>query len=239
MLLHPFRPLVTSVLLLVTSLASHAQPAPPAGLVVELHEIQAEWATLRYETPAGDARLEGLHKLAARSAALSRRYPERAEPLIWEGIVLSTAAGESGGLGALGLARKARDRLEAALAIDEGALSGSAHTSLGALYHKVPGFPLGFGSDRKARAHFEAALAYDPEGIDANYFYAEYLADKGELGEAAGRLEAALRAPSRPGRDTADRGRRAESSALLAEVRRKLGGDARASAVDRESRTGR
>ena len=40
-----------------------------------------------------------------------QEYPGRAEPLIWHGIILSSLAGAKGGLGALGLAKEARDQL--------------------------------------------------------------------------------------------------------------------------------
>ncbi len=54
--------------------------------------------------------------------------------------MLSTYAGAKGGLGALSLAKKSRAVLESALMIDDQALQGSAYTSLGALYAKVPDF---------------------------------------------------------------------------------------------------
>ena len=58
------------------------------------------------------------------------------------------------------------------------ALDGSAYTSLGTLYYKVPGFPIGFGDHKKARQLLEAALKVNPDGIDSNYFYGEYLFDE-------------------------------------------------------------
>ncbi len=190
----------------------------------ELHSIQQAWAVASYETPAGDARTAALEALGERAAALVEANPGRAEALVWQGIVLSSHAGAKGGLGALGLARKARDSLEAAIAIDPSVLDGSAYTSLGTLYHKVPGFPLGFGNDVKARDLFSSALAINPSGIDANFFFGEYLLDKGEYEEAARHFERALAAKPRPGRELADRGRRQEASAMLAKARSKSSG---------------
>ena len=51
--------------------------------------------------------------------------------------------------------------------------------SLGTLYHRVPGFSVGFGSDRKAKEYLEKAVAINPDGIDRNYFYGEFLYDEG------------------------------------------------------------
>ena len=62
----------------------------------------------------------------------------------------------------------------------------------------------------------------DPDGIDANYFYADFLRDQGDYAAAAAALEKALAAPPRPGREVADRGRREEAQALLTQVRRQL-----------------
>ena len=72
--------------------------------------------------------------------------------------MLSTWAGAKGGLGALSLAKRARQPLEAALKLDPAALDGSAYTSLGTLYSKVPGFPAGFGDDDKAEQLLKSAL---------------------------------------------------------------------------------
>ena len=130
----------------------------------------------------------------------------------------SSFAGAKGGLGALGLAKKARASLEAALEIDPDALEGSAYTSLGTLYHKVPGFPLGFGSDKKARRFLLQALEIDPNGIDPNYFYGEFLLDEKQFAEARKYLERALAASPRPGRPIADQGRRREIQVLLQKI---------------------
>ena len=136
--------------------------------------------------------------------------------------MLSTWAGAKGGLGALGLAKDSRARLEAALKIDESALNGSAHTSIGTLYHKVPGFPVGFGSDKKAKEHLQRGLNINPDGIDPNFFYGEFLFDEGEYQQALNHLQKALNAPPRPGRELADEGRRQEVRELIAKTKEAL-----------------
>ena len=209
----------TAVLAFATAQAAVGDPTFDAQLL----SLQQEWARVNYDVPAGDARSQAFAALEQRAEAFVKQYPGRAEALIWEGIVESSYAGAKGGLGALGLAKEARGNLEAALKIDPKALDGSAYTSLGTLYAKVPGFPVGFGDDDKARELLHKALELNPNGIDPNYFYGEFLYEEGEYAEALTYLDKAARAPARPGRERADQGRRTEIAALAAKVRAKMG----------------
>jgi len=213
--------LFSSVALLATLTAGAAAPDP--AFDAELLSIQQAWAKVNYETPAGDARKEAFDTLEKRAEAFTKQHPGRAEALIWEGIIESSYAGAKGGLGALGLAKEARANLEAALKIDPTALNGSAYTSLGTLYYRVPGFPIGFGDHDKARKLLQEALKINPDGIDPNYFYADFLVKQGEYAAALPYLEKAARAPARPGREVADKGRHAEIDALMATAKTKAG----------------
>jgi len=184
-------------------------------------DLQHRWAVANYQTPEG-AKEDAFAALAERAHAVTAAFSGRAEPLVWEGIILSTYAGVKGGLGALGLAGDAKDRFEAAAAIDPNALNGSIYTSLGILYHEVPGWPLSFGDDDKARAYLKRSLSINPTGIDPNYFYGKFLLDQDEYAAAVKALDKAAKAPDRPGRPLADRGRRAEVQAKLEEARKHL-----------------
>ena len=206
-------------LLLIFALAAGASPALPATDVTEgVVELQHEWEVIRYQTPE-QARERHFEALAAKARTLVEAHSGRAEPLVWEGIILSSWAGEKGGLGALGLVKQARARYEEAIAIKPEALEGSAYNSLGVLYYKVPGWPLGFGDKDKARELLQKALSINPQGIDPNFFYAEYLIEAGQAAQAEVYIEQALKAPPRPGRQVSDAGRRAEARALLEKVR--------------------
>lgn len=207
-----------NVLMMLLALLASAAHAQEGGLNAELAAIQSEWATVNYSTPRGDAQLHAFDALARRAEAFVSANPGRAEPLIWQGIVLSTYAGAKGGLGALKLAKQSRVALESALKIDPQALDGSAYTSLGTLYYKVPAWPLGFGDKDKARSYLERAIAINPDGIDANFFYGEFLIEQHQSAQALDHLRKALQAPSRPGRDLADAGRRKEIEAAIARV---------------------
>jgi tetratricopeptide (TPR) repeat protein len=181
-------------------------------------ELQRDWEQIRYQAPAAE-REKRFEALAAKARKVSEATPGRAEPLVWEGIIVSSWAGEKGGLGALGLVKQAKALYEQAIQIDGNALDGSAYNSLGVLYYKVPGWPVGFGDKTKARELLAKALTINPKGIDANYFYGEYLLETKQPDEAMAYLERALQAPARPGRTLADAGRRDEAKALLDKAR--------------------
>lgn len=187
----------------------------------QVSAVRDRWAEVNYSTPKAQ-REAAFDALAKQAAAARAAQPKDANALIWEGIVLSSFAGERGGLGALGLAKQARADYEQAIKLDPNALDGSAYTSLGVLYYSVPGWPVGFGDDKKARELLRKGLQINPNGIDPNYFYGDFLQDQGDWKGAAAALEKALAAPARPGRELADQGRRKEAAALLAKVRNKL-----------------
>lgn len=211
----PLPGLTTAALLLTFGLMAGSASADVASL-------QTAWAEAMYQL-GEDARRDAMADLAERARSEADAHPEDPGILIWNGIILSSYAGEKGGLGALGLVKEARRSLEQALKIDPGALQGSAHTSLGSLYYKVPGWPLGFGSDKEARKHLNAALSLNPTGIDPNYFMGEFLFEQDEYDAARRHLETALAAPNRPGRELADQGRRQEIRALLARIEQERG----------------
>jgi hypothetical protein len=179
--------------------------------------LQRRWAEIKYATPE-QAQAAAFEALSREADAAVAAHPQDPRVLTWRGIVLSTWAGAKGGLGALSLCKRAKADFEAALALDEHALDGSAHTSLGSLYYQVPGWPVGFGNDDKAREHLQAGLRFNPDGIDSNYFWADFLHDEGDDAGARLALQKALAAPPRAGRERADEGRRAEIRALQAQL---------------------
>lgn len=203
--------LILAGFLSVTSLAWAATPEE------SIAPIQEQWAEIKYKQPEKQ-QADSYAKLAEQARKIVESHPGAAEPLIWEGIVLSSQAGAKGGLGALSIAKKAKQRLEESLKLNDKALNGSAYTSLATLYAKVPGWPIGFGSKERAEDYFKKSLALNPNGIDPNFFYGEYLLDAENYAEARVHLDKALKAPARPGRELADSGRRQEIQALIVKL---------------------
>lgn len=205
------------LLAFAAALPCAAQATPVDDAVADL---QRDWEVIRYQTAASE-REKRFEALTAKSHKVSEIFSGHSEPLIWEGIIVSSYAGEKGGLGALGLVKQAKALYEQAIQIDGNALEGSAYNSLGVLYYKVPGWPVGFGDKAKANELLQKALAINPKGIDPNFFYGEYLVETKQPEKAAPYLERALQAPSRPGRQIADTGRREEARVLLEKIRAK------------------
>ena len=186
-----------------------------------LNSIQQSWAHIQYEVPEAQ-RTAAFEKLAAQASAFTQERQSVAEAWIWSGIVKSSWAGAQGGLGALSKVKAAKADLEKALSLDSKALQGSAYTSLGALYDRVPGWPIGFGDADKAEQLLKQALQLNPTGIDSLYFWGDHLYRQKRYAEARTALQKALQAEPRPGRETADAGRRKEIAALLMDVNKKL-----------------
>ncbi|UNK49810.1 hypothetical protein MNR01_01880 [Lysobacter sp. S4-A87] len=185
--------------------------------------VQKRWDEVMFAMPKPQREHE-LELLASQAGTARTANPRDPNALIWEGIVLSSWAGEKGGVGALSLVKRARADFEQAIALDATAMEGSAYTSLGSLYYQVPGWPLAFGNDDKARELLLKGLKINPRGIDANYFYGDFLRDQKDWKGAEAALTKAVGAPQRPGRELADQGRRKEAQALLGTVRQQLAG---------------
>ncbi len=187
----------------------------------QLLALQHQWAKVNYTLTKND-QSEAFEQLIVQAKKLVEQNKKRAEPLVWLGIIQSSYAGAKGAFGALSLAKEAKKSLERSLEIDPSVLNGSAYTSLGTLFHKVPGWPIGFGDDDDAKVMLEKAITLNPMGIDPNYFYGEFLYDERHYVQAKEHLLLALHAPTREERPLADESRRAEIQQLMAKVDKKL-----------------
>ncbi|MYM64918.1 hypothetical protein [Pseudomaricurvus sp. HS19] len=183
--------------------------------------LQQQWEKARYQME-GDAQLQAYEQLMAQAEKDKAAYPDSADVFAWSGIIKATYAGAKGGLGALKYAKSSKSDLETALGLNEAVMDGGAHNTLGTLYYKVPGWPVGFGDSDKAKEQLQRSLALNPKGIDSNYFYGEFLRDQGDYQGAWQYYEKALAAPPRPARPLADSGRRGEVEDAMEAIRTEL-----------------
>jgi tetratricopeptide (TPR) repeat protein len=200
---------------------SNERPAASDESTAAMQRLQTHWAKANYQKDE-KAKALAFEELLRQVEFANQQFPQHAEILIWSGIIKSTYAGVKGGMGALKFAKAAKADLEQSLALDPTALQGSAYTSLGTLYYKVPGWPIGFGDEKKAEVMLKKALSLNPNGIDPNYFYGDFLVHQHQQHQASQYFHRALSAAPRPGRELADEGRRAEIHQALFQLNEKL-----------------
>lgn len=184
-----------------------------SDLDVKIKEIQDVWTSAKYLKTTKADKLAEFENCVNIAKNAQNSFPQNVEPLIWQGICTASQC-ELLKISALGKAKEAKAIFEKAASINANALNGSSYTNLGVLYHRVPGWPIGFGDEKLAEENFKKALEISPENIDANYFYALFLISEDRKTEAKKHLEIAAKAPSR-NRPIADAKRKEEIANAL------------------------
>jgi len=212
--------LYPALLLMMPVSAVHADEVMNA-----VSDLQHQWAEANYKTPEGQKE-DAFKALVDKAVALTAKYPNRAEPKIWEAIIRAGYAGAMGGMSSMFNAmpqmKHGRDLLLAAEKIDPNAMHGSVYTTLGSFYYMTPGGFIGFGDDDKALEYLNKAVAVAPDDMDANYFMGDYWLDQKEYKKALPWLEKVVNLPDVPERPVYSAGRKAEATAKLARVKKKL-----------------
>lgn len=189
-----------------------------APLDQELDQLRQDWAVAKYQTPRKQQD-KAFAELIQRADQLTKQNPKNAEAHLWAGTINATYTGIKGGLGALKYAKAARKHLDISLKIDPRAERGLANGVLGALYARLPGWPVAFGDDKKAEQLFKRAVQIDPRGRDSNYYFGDYLAEKGNKKAAKYHLDLARKANVRKGYEVADKGRMREINEAYAKIK--------------------
>lgn len=184
-----------------------AESAMPAELESRLEALYRQWSQVYYLQP-DDKREAGMQPVIAGAKALREQHPGRPEPLIMEAVARSGWAEKAGRLTALEQAKLARALLEEAIGINAQALEGAAWVTLGALYYRVPGWPVGFGDDDKAQEYLQKAISMNPDNLDGYFFLGEFLQQEGEETRAREVWQRGLQTPRRERFPVADEGRR-------------------------------
>jgi tetratricopeptide (TPR) repeat protein len=198
-------------------LSSHAADA----LSPEVRRLQTKWEAIKFGVPEGDEQTKQMNALGEEADTLAAHSPGIPEALIWDGIITSERASMASTFSALGLATRARDILEQAYKMDPARMDAGATTSLGVLYYRVPGFPIGFGDKAKARQLLEQAVRLAPNGLDAWYFYGDFLYAQSEYPKAIEAFQHALKISQHPDRPLWDKNRRLMIEELLGKIQEK------------------
>lgn len=208
-------------MLLLGALTVNAQAEENPSLKSELLRLAHDWEHVKLQVIDRGDQESQMADLAQRAEKIAEQYENNSDPIVWVGIITSeqaSLANENGSpLKALELAKRARDILEVIEGADPATMDAGAPTTLGLLYDQVPRFPIGFGDKAKARYYLQEAVRYAPDGLDANYFYGDFLYRQGELAEAIKVLEHALTAPVLSNRPIWDKSRRAEIRKILSQ----------------------
>lgn len=176
--------------------------------------LKQSWADAKY-VQTGNAQKEAFEQLAEKAAAMQQSFPEDPAVRLWRGTILSSYAAAIGGRQALGILSEARDLLEASIAQAPDTEQGLAYGVLGALYYRVPAWPLSFRDTAKAKKYLEKGVALYPNNPDLQYYYGDFLRATHAYDAAQLHLEAALEMkPSA--------GRRGEIQSALAEVEKQI-----------------
>ena len=206
--------------LLAFSLCAPSSRAADA-LPPEVRHVQTKWEAIKFNVPEGDEQTKQMNALGEEADAIAQHLSSVPEALIWDGIITSERASMASTFSALGLATRARDILEQAYKIDPARMDAGATTSLGVLYYRVPGFPIGFGDKAKARQLLEQAVKLAPNGLDAWYFYGDFLYTQNEYPKAIDVFQHALKIPVHLDRPLWDKNRRLVIEELLAKIEEK------------------
>lgn len=192
--------------------ASMSSAAEDPELTAALMKIALSWEHIKFEETDKNLQEQQMADVAKHAATVAQQFPGRVEAQIWLGIIISeqaSMASENGSpFKALGFAKHAREILEAADKTDPFALDAGAPTSLGVLYYRVPGWPVGFGDKAKARQLLQEAVKNAPKGLDANYFYGDFLMEQHEYPAAERVFKYALTLAVHPDRPLWDKSRR-------------------------------
>lgn len=219
----PFEPAFKWIFLSLLAVAAATATAARAATVDEvLVDVEQRWANAVYES-TGRQKSKALATLLREVRELASTHDDNPKAVAWHGIIAHECVRIHCKSNSSNLRREARDALLKAESLGPGGLGSLVYGNLGGLYAETSSSFGGFGSKVRGIGYMWKAIVLDPEGLDANYLYAELLVDEKRYKEAHEILLKASTAIVRPGHELADRGRREQALALLSRVESKLG----------------
>jgi len=202
----------------VVFLSLFTAPAIASELSDAISELESAWSVTYYQ--GSEAQQQQVYpRLLKEAAELAQHYPDSADPKIWQATIIAANAALESSLTVLSSLESAKSLLEQAIRQNPSALDGAAYVTLGTLYYRVPGWPISFGDNDKAEQLLKTSLSINPNGIDANYFYADFLLRQNRTSEAEDYLRKAVQAPIRKRQFFADSQLQNEAKQVLATTR--------------------
>ena len=168
------------------------QNSQESAAIAELSRLEFMIAQLEMDKNRRVQLFERCIAIADQAISLN---PNDVRGLFWKAVAMGKMAEDSGIVNAFRMLRPMEKMLLKAVTLDEKYENAGAHRALGRMYHKLPGFPISFGSNQKALAHLKRAHELFPKDIITRAFYAEVLYDEGRKAEARRHADFVLATP--------------------------------------------
>lgn len=208
--------------LILVFLVSFAFATNALELPNNITELRIELDRINFVLKEKEPKLERLEELISHIETLSEANPKDPAYLLMAGLYNLQYASYDGGIGALKYAKAARNYLDQSIAIDPTLYGASAHAVLGRMYTVVPGWPIGFGNEKKGVKNMKKALELSPDTVDSNFTYASYLYEQKKYAESKVHLKKAKAAPARKNREIADKELHKAIDKALIDIEQKL-----------------
>lgn len=163
-----------------------------SAAIAELSRLEFMRAQLELDKNRRIQRFENCIAIADQALVLNAND---VRSLFWKAVAMGKMAEDSGILHALRMMQPMEKMLLKVVTLDERYENAGAHRALGRMYHKLPGFPISFGSNQKALMHLKRAHDLFPQDVITRAFYAEVLYDEGREKEARRHADFVLATP--------------------------------------------
>ena len=168
-----------------------------------VQKLWDEWAIVVYILP-DTQKGPNFADLLPSIDQLIARHPNEAGPLLLKGVVMASFAISETNFVSLERLKESRQALEASIAINPNFRDGAAYLTLGNLYYQIFGWPVSFGSKKRALEYYQKAYEQSPDAIDTNFYFARFYLDQGKIRWAGRYLDKANIAPIRSEHHLAD-----------------------------------
>ena len=165
--------------------------------------IEAKWAKIYFSVEIRDKE-NAYTRLLNKTAEFAKQTHDSPELMFWQATIIASRAEHQNPIEALAAIHKAQDLLIKTINIKPDTLDGSALITLGSLYYQAPGWPIAFGDDNKAEQYLKKGLQINPQGIESNFYYGQYLLNKDQPDKAIEYFKTALNGPIRKEQEFAD-----------------------------------
>lgn len=148
-----------------------------------LPELEHRWAEIRYQIPEKQ-RLQAFNNELTEIGKDPSDCQQSATYQLIQAMIKGSMAKLQNRLDALKMIRQIEAHLQSSIKTDPTIMNGMSWTLLGLLYDKSPGWPFSIGDDKAAKHAYQKGLELNPEGINTNFYYGDFLRRKKKTEQA-------------------------------------------------------